>query len=360
MARHNSSHDSPKISIIITSYNYQNFIAESIDSVLSQDYPHIELIVVDDCSKDQSRDIISSYGEQLTACFQEINQGHGAAFNKGFSAATGDLVMFLDADDFLLPSALSNAINAFPKDASLCQYRMALVDEKGQAFDVYPKLELQFDTAQQAEDKLLSSGYYQTTVTSGLIYSRAYLEQVMPMPSEDFRQGGDGYLVSLAPLFGSVASSEIKLSGYRQHGANHSSFTNQLLKRAQWRIEHNGMRHKSIIKVAEQQNRNVNRHFYLNDVGMLSELMCLKLFAQQEISQTDEQSKLSRVGITALALKNLNRENVSFANKLILAAWWISIAVLPKTAAKPIYSWKVLASSRPQAISKLSKMLRRA
>ncbi|CAM4165164.1 glycosyltransferase family 2 protein [Vibrio agarivorans] len=368
MATHNSPANDRKISIIITSYNYEKFIRNSIDSVLAQDYPHVELIVVDDCSSDSSREIISSYADQLTSCFQEVNQGHGAAFNRGFAASSGDLVMFLDADDFLLPNALSTAIDAFQMDTSLCQYRMALVDEQGHRFDVFPKLEVEFDTQQRAENKLLHSGYYQTTVTSGLIYSRQYLTQVLPMPSEDFRQGGDGYLVSLAPLYGPVTSSEIELSGYRQHGANHSSFTNQLVKRAQWRIEHNQMRHKAIIKAAAQQQRVIDKHFYFNDVGLLSEFMCIKLFSEStslfpqepHTDLPDHKTTPSRTTIARQALRNLWQENISVANKLILAVWWLSIATLPKKAAQPIYSWKVLASSRPALISRLSKVLRRA
>ncbi|MGR5542009.1 hypothetical protein ACPV5V_26010, partial [Vibrio campbellii] len=112
-------------------------------------------------------------------------------------------------------------------------------------------------------------------------------------------------LVSLAPLYGPVTSSEIELSGYRQHGANHSSFTNQLVKRAQWRIEHNQMRHKAIIKTAVKQQRAIDDNFYFNDVGLLSEFMCIKLFSESTplFSQTthtdlpDQKSTPSRTTI---------------------------------------------------------------
>ncbi|MDR9828623.1 glycosyltransferase [Vibrio sp. FNV 38] len=349
----------PKVSVVITSYNYQKYIATSIESVLTQDYPNIELIVVDDCSSDDSQTIISRYKNKIVACFQDVNQGHGAAFNRGFAQASGDLVMFLDADDFLLPGGLSAAIKAFPADSSVCQFRMALVDADGKAYDIYPKPELEFDTAQRAENKLLHCGYYQTTVTSGLVFSRTYLEQVLPMPSEDFRQGGDGYLVSLAPLYGMVSSSALQLSGYRQHGDNHSSFTNQLLKRARWRIEHNRKRHKAILSSAQIQNRIIEDDFYLNDTGLLSEYMCLRLFDDNSRTKDIHSALQHRLGISKLAVKNLDRENVSLSNKCILALWWLSLALLPKNAAKPIYSWKVLASSRPSYITKASKILRK-
>ena len=94
----------PKLSVVITNYNYADYVGTAIDSVLSQDVA-IELVVVDDCSADKSRDIITSYGDRIIPVLQEVNQGHGGGFNAGYARTTGDLVMFLDADDFLLHKA---------------------------------------------------------------------------------------------------------------------------------------------------------------------------------------------------------------------------------------------------------------
>ena len=75
---------SPKLSVVITNYNYAAFVATAIDSVLSQDV-EIELVVVDDCSKDNSRDIIRSYGDRIIPVLQDVNQGHGGGFNAGYA-----------------------------------------------------------------------------------------------------------------------------------------------------------------------------------------------------------------------------------------------------------------------------------
>ena len=94
----------PRLSVVITCYNYAAFVADAIHSVLDQNQ-NVEIVVVDDCSTDTSREVISSFGDRITAVFQEVNQGHGAGFNKGFESTASDseLIMFLDADDFLLP-----------------------------------------------------------------------------------------------------------------------------------------------------------------------------------------------------------------------------------------------------------------
>src|SRR3990167_6113302 len=92
----------PALSVIITNYNYARYLPTAIENVLSQDEA-IELIVVDDCSTDNSRDVIEPYGDRLIPVLLPVNRGQGAGFNAGFAKAHGELVMFLDADDFLLP-----------------------------------------------------------------------------------------------------------------------------------------------------------------------------------------------------------------------------------------------------------------
>ena len=86
----------PLVSIVIDNFNYGRFLGAAIDSALAQTYPHVELIVVDDGSTDDSREVISSYGDRVSAVFKP-NGGHASAFNAGFRASHGCIVMFLDA-----------------------------------------------------------------------------------------------------------------------------------------------------------------------------------------------------------------------------------------------------------------------
>src|SRR3546814_148739 len=95
------------VSIVIANYNYARFLRRCIDSALGQDHPQVEVVVVDDASSDESAAVIRSYGSRVVPCLKKSNGGHAAAFNAGFAASRGEVVFFLDADDYLYPDARS-------------------------------------------------------------------------------------------------------------------------------------------------------------------------------------------------------------------------------------------------------------
>jgi glycosyltransferase involved in cell wall biosynthesis len=98
-----------RASFIITNHNYARYVDQAITSCLHQTHDDVEIVVVDDGSTDDSRDVIASFGPAVTAVFQD-NQGQAAAFNAGFAAATGELVCLLDADDLATPERAARAV----------------------------------------------------------------------------------------------------------------------------------------------------------------------------------------------------------------------------------------------------------
>lgn len=106
-----------RVSIVIPAYNAGRWIARAIDSALAQDWPNVEVVVVNDGSSDNTEEVCRSYGDRIRYVRQE-NQGVSAARNTGILRATGDVIGFLDADDELLPhmvSTLMEALEAFPQ-----------------------------------------------------------------------------------------------------------------------------------------------------------------------------------------------------------------------------------------------------
>lgn len=101
----------PIISVIIPTYNYGHFVSEAIDSVLAQTYPHHEIIVVDDGSTDNTAEVVCRYPE--TRYVKQRNQGLAAARNRGIQESRGDYLVFLDADDHLLPNHFQTCLDAF-------------------------------------------------------------------------------------------------------------------------------------------------------------------------------------------------------------------------------------------------------
>ena len=106
------SREKPVVSIIIPAYNAEKWIRRSIDSVLIQDYPHKEIIVVDDGSGDDTAVVVQSYKDKVSYIHQE-NRGPGAARNTGASVARGKYLMFLDADDEYLPGIIKKMVEGF-------------------------------------------------------------------------------------------------------------------------------------------------------------------------------------------------------------------------------------------------------
>jgi glycosyltransferase involved in cell wall biosynthesis len=119
----------PLVSIVVPSYNHARYLREAIDSILAQDYPRIELIVIDDGSTDGSPDILRGYGARFHWELQP-NQGQVATLNRGWLMAKGEILGYLSADDVLLPGAVGSAVRALGAnpDAVLAYCDFNLID----------------------------------------------------------------------------------------------------------------------------------------------------------------------------------------------------------------------------------------
>lgn len=108
--------DYPKISIVMPSYNKVKFIERSILSILNQDYPNTELIIIDGGSDDGTIDIIKKYDHKISYWVSEKDQGQSDALNKGFNHCSGEIYGWLNSDDLYLPNAFKNAMSVFEKN----------------------------------------------------------------------------------------------------------------------------------------------------------------------------------------------------------------------------------------------------
>jgi len=107
------------VTVIIGNYNYGRFIDRAIENVLDQTYRNVELIVVDDGSTDNSREVIDRYDGKLLKIYKE-NGGHAAAINVGFERSQGDVICLLDSDDYYAPIKLERTValyQEFPESA---------------------------------------------------------------------------------------------------------------------------------------------------------------------------------------------------------------------------------------------------
>jgi glycosyltransferase involved in cell wall biosynthesis len=102
-----------KVSIVTISFNQARFLERAIESVLTQDYSNLEYIVVDPGSTDGSRETIRRYEARIARAILEPDKGPADGLNKGFAAATGEILGFLNSDDILYPGAVSEAVRHF-------------------------------------------------------------------------------------------------------------------------------------------------------------------------------------------------------------------------------------------------------
>lgn len=122
-----------KFSIVTISFNQSQYLAEAITSVLTQDYPACEYVVVDPGSTDGSRELVLEFGSRITKVIFEPDQGAADGLNKGFRHASGEVFGFLNSDDVLLPGALASVAEVFAKHPE-CDIVMGngfTVDAKG-------------------------------------------------------------------------------------------------------------------------------------------------------------------------------------------------------------------------------------
>jgi glycosyltransferase involved in cell wall biosynthesis len=212
----------PLVSIVINNFNYGRFLTEAIESALAQSYRNTEVIVVDDGSTDDSRDIIHRYGGRVTSVFKG-NGGQGSAYNAGFAASNVEFVCFLDADDTLHESVICQVIDAFHNPQIVkVEWRLGLMDERGREIDaVVPEKELPPGDLRALT--IREGPFYDWTITppsSGNCYSARMLRRVMPVPEAQFRHGADVYLSMLAPIYGSIQRLPAPQGRYRIHEKN--------------------------------------------------------------------------------------------------------------------------------------------
>ena len=214
-----------KISVVMATYNGATYLPEQLDSILNQSYTNLELLVVDDCSKDGTRDVLSRYAEhdpRITLHFNQQNLGCSRSFEKGCDLSSGTYIALVDQDDRWLPHKLERLI------AELREQKLDLIysdcrhmDASGALLETSHRDRIPInglDSSARNFDVIASLNSF--VLGCSILMTRDFLERSLPF--EHTRFNHDRWLMSNAGAWGKVGFLDEVLFYYRLHGNQYS------------------------------------------------------------------------------------------------------------------------------------------
>ncbi len=343
----------PLVSIIINNYNYDRFLAEAIDSALIQTYSHIEVIVVDDGSTDNSRDIIVGYGDRIIPILQP-NGKQAAAFNSGFARSKGDIIIFLDSDDYLMPNAIDRIVQTWHPKLAKVHYRLKVVDADQRDLGYSMPQGSSLLSTGEAWRELIARGGYTSTPTSGNALNRQALKEVFPIPDE-YKLTADDYLSTLIPFYGEVTAIEDSLGAYRIHGNNQWALSTISPARFQRFVRHDLQNYALLVNKATELGYEVPSDLEQRSIGRLwSRINSLRLDPVNHPVPGDRASTLVYQGIRSL----WKYSDFNWQKRLIYSLWFLWVGFMPRPLAELAITWLYAPHYRPKVISWTVQRLR--
>jgi glycosyltransferase involved in cell wall biosynthesis len=341
------------VCIIVVNYNNDQFLAAAIDSALAQEHPFREVIVVDDCSTDDSRTVIARYGDRVRSVLRETNGGQTAALNSAWPLARYPILMFLDSDDLLLPHAAATVAARWTTAIAKIQFPLMTIDKAGRQLDhVAPKYPPNLETATLRRE-LLSTGGSPNSPASGNAYARSLLENIE-------RDGGfelensrehwmDAILECNAPFYGEVVTLYEPLACYRVHGGNLYAVNSV-----------NDVHFKTLLHTFEIKLNYFARRcqawgipFNLATVRAHSpwalecELILAKLTSRNRTEQGHIFSELY------LIIKYYIWGAMPLGQRILRTGWILGVFVSPKPLARQLIAFRFVAGQRPAWFGRL-------
>jgi Glycosyltransferases involved in cell wall biogenesis len=235
------------VSVIIPCYNQAHFLGEAIESVFKQTYPHYEIIVVDDGSTDGTANLAAGF--ERVRCLSQKNHGLAAARNTGLEASRGSYLVFLDADDRLLPNALEDGIKSFNShpECAFVYGHVQLISANGLPLPSPRQLDPQGDHYLE----LLRHNYIWTP--GAVIYCRGVFDFVAGFNARVDGSADFDLNARIARLFPIYCSESVVLE-YRRHDESMSRDFAQMLKaaviarRLQWEFVEGSRQHEEALQ----------------------------------------------------------------------------------------------------------------
>ena len=318
------------VDIVISNHDYGAFLTDAIDSARRQTHPEVNVIVVDDGSTDDSRQLLRRYEGEVEIVLKE-NGGQASALNAGIARSRGDVVMFLDADDMLRPQAARRVAERFAADPGLAkvQFRLAVIDADGRPTGVTrPRAHLRAPSGDLRRAELAFPFDIAWLPGGGTAFRADALRRILPIPERDYpRYGADWYVVHLTALLGSVAALDEVCADYRVHGGNGYELQQPRLDLARLRdsIAYAGATIRALTRLADELG--LERPDPILSLSNLADrLISLRLEPDLHPVADD---RVRRLLVDALRATR-RRFDRSWLVKALLLAWFAACAVAPR------------------------------
>ena len=351
-----SGRRSGRTSIIVTNYNYALYLGQAVQSALAQTDVEVEVVVVDDGSTDGSKEILASFGPAIKAVMQD-NGGQNSAFNAGFAASTGSMVIFLDADDMLRPdiaAAVSDAVKNEP-DLARVVFRLQAVDEVGEPLHLLvPPAGLPLPSGDVRAEVLRSADDVVWPPTTGNAFPAWVLAELLPLPVDDEPTGADMYLHPLSPLLGTVVALDRVGGSYRMHQRNAHYRGRTDTARSRFVLEISGRVHRRLDETAAALGLGRARP---RSVALAAHrLVSLRLEPALHPVPGDTRMRALTAGLVAAAY----RRDVGPVARAIYGCWMLVAAVAPRRAVSPLAEAFFLPELRPSFLRRVRRRARKA
>ena len=265
-----------KVSIIVAIYNIEQYIEECIESIINQDYKNLEIILVDDCSKDKSGKICDYYSnkdKRIKVIHHTTNMRHSAVRNDGLDAATGDFVVFVDGDDWLAQDFVSYMLNVIISTES--DMAINLVNFTSRDLQQVEKDKIEVWSAEKATAELLFP--HVTVGCWNKIYKRDFIEKnKLRFRTYLFTAEGDRFINEASQRANKVGVGNRKVYYYRLNNVN-SATTKYDIRQSQGAIfAFEEIENELIIKTPYVLNA-LNQHKWLNYLWNIRQIKALHL-----------------------------------------------------------------------------------
>jgi glycosyltransferase involved in cell wall biosynthesis len=324
----------PTIDVIVNNHDYGDYVGEAIDSALAQTYEDVRVVVVDDGSTDSSPAVIESYGSDIEAIVKE-NGGQASAFNAGLARSNADVIIFLDADDVLLPETCNRVAAAFEAEpgAARVQYRMEVVDGAGRRTGIVcPPPDIPLPSGDLRREAIAFPFDVPWVATSGNAFAAEALRRVAPIPEDEFRILADWYVVHLTSLLGPVVSLDLIGACRRLHDRNLHEAPQTTVDLARLRRSIKAAEgvscHLGELARALGLLDDTTEITALSDIG--NRLISYRLDRPGHPRPNDSRLGLARSGIRAA----LRRFDVAPTLRLVFVGWVLAEALAPRPLAR--------------------------